>query len=288
MTDKLRGWAKGARDYTEAAARPGEEPARGDQDGRQMVTNAQRELTGISWDISQVEVERIRHVGIDKARHRFRAALPNLIWNAAALEGNTFTLPEVRTLLDGTTVSGKALEEEQQILALSEGYSWVAELVGSGEFRLDKATSDRVHALVARHEAIESGHFRGEGSVTGGGTVRLTTGGYVDGVPQAELQQRWTLLMGHMNEIQDPRTRALVYNAAATRTQYYFDGNKRTARLMAAGELMAHGYDAVSIPYSRRLEFYVALDELFQTDDATQLMAFTVSCAAAPWERAER
>lgn len=96
-------------------------------------------------------------VGVEKARYRFRAALPDLIWNAAALEGNTFMLPEVRTLLDGTTVQGKRIEEEQQILALSEGYSFVDELVGAGEFHLSKRTSDRVHALVARHEAIESG-----------------------------------------------------------------------------------------------------------------------------------
>ena len=240
----------------------------------------QRKSTGIQWDPSQINHERIRHVGIKNAQHGFRAALPDLIWNAAALEGNTFTLHEVRNLLDGITVSGRKVEEEQQILALSEGYNLVDELVGKSEFRLDKETSDRVHGLVARHEAIESGHFRGEGSVHGGGTVRLTTGGYVDGVPQVELQDRWKLLMYHLAETSDPRMRALVYNAAATRTQYYFDGNKRTARLMMAGELMAHGFDAVNIPNSRRLEFNVALDELFQTEDATQLMAFTVFCAA--------
>ncbi|WP_211320682.1 hypothetical protein [Arthrobacter livingstonensis] len=233
----------------------------------------------ISWDLSRVDLERIRHIGTEKARHRFRAALPDLIWNAAALEGNTFTLAEVRELLNGATVHGRTTEEEQQILALSEGYSLVDELVGKDEFQLNKANSDHVHAQVARHEAIESGHFRGEGSVQGGGTVRLTNGGYVDGIPQAELPGRWKLLMERLAEIQDPRVRALVYNAAATRTQYYFDGNKRTARLMMAGELMAHGFDAVNIPNSRRLEFNVALDELFQSNDATQLMAFTTSCA---------
>lgn len=247
-----------------------------------MVDHAeqQRKSTGIQWDPSQINRERIRHVGIENAQHGFRTALPDLIWNAAALEGNTFTLHEVRNLLDGITVSGRKVEEEQQILALSEGYYLVDELVGKSEFRLDKATSDRIHGLVARHEAIESDHFRGEGSAHGGGTVRLTTGRYVDGVPQVELQERWKLLMDQLAETSDSRLRALVYNAAATRTQYYFDGNKRTARLMMAGELMSHGFDAVNIPYSRRLEFSVALDELFQTDDATQLMAFTVSCAA--------
>jgi len=277
MNDDKRHWAVGAREYA-SRARPQDVNRRRPQ-AATPDRAAQLEMTGISWDPSQIDLTMIRHVGIEKARHRFRAALPDLIWNAAALEGNTFTLPEVRTLLDGTTVQGKKLEEEQQILALSEGYSLVDEMVGEGSFRLDKATSDAVHALIARHEAIESGHFRGEGSVLGGGSVRLSTGGYVDGTPQEELRDRWQLLMEYLQETTEPRMRALVYNAAATRTQYYFDGNKRTARLMMAGELMSHGFDVVNIPNSRRLEFNVALDELFSTDDATTLMAFTVSCA---------
>lgn len=243
---------------------------------------AQGEGIGIQWDPSRVDPAGIHHVGTDKALQRFLAALPDLIWNAAALEGNTFTLPEVRSFLDGSPVHGGSIEDERQLLALSEGYTLVAELVSVREFRLDKSTSNRIHHLVARHEAIESGHFRGEGSVHGGGTVRLMAGGYVDGVPQAELQGRWRLLMERLAEIQDPRLRALVYNAAATRTQYYFDGNKRTARLMSAGELMAHGFHSVNIPYARRQDFNLALDELFQTDNATQLMAFTVSCAVDP------
>ena len=234
---------------------------------------------GITWDIERVSYEYIPHVGIDKARHRFRASLPDLIWNAAALEGNTFTLPEVRTLLEGVTVHGRPLEDEKQVLALSEGYSYIDEAVGSGTFRLDKHTADAVHALIARHEAIESGHFRGEGSVRGGGNVRLADGGYVEGVAPEELPERWDILTETLASIEDARIRALVYNAAATRTQFYFDGNKRTARLMMAGELMSHGYDAVNIPNARRLEFNVALDNLFSTNDATSLMAFIASCA---------
>ncbi|MEV5412228.1 hypothetical protein AB0K60_25765 [Thermopolyspora sp. NPDC052614] len=31
---------------------------------------------------------------------------------------------------------------------------------------MDKATSDRFHLLIARDEALEAGHFRGEGKLT--------------------------------------------------------------------------------------------------------------------------
>ncbi|MBO0879912.1 MAG: hypothetical protein J2P17_05995 [Mycobacterium sp.] len=204
------------------------------------------------------------------------------MWNTAALEGNTFTLPEVRTLLDGVTVGGKKIEEEQQILALSEAYNCLDEIVGAGKFRLSKQISDKLHAVVARHEAIESGQFRGEGSVGGGGSVRLANGGFVAGTDPgpdgSALRELFDHLIEYLGTERDPRRRALLYFAAATRRQFYFDGNKRTARLMMTGELMSGGYDVVSIPYSRRLEFNNALDTLFEYDNATQLLRFLATC----------
>lgn len=81
-----------------------------------------------------------------------------------------------------------------------------------------------------------------------------------------------------MAMIPDPRERALAYFCSATRSQFYFDGNKRTARIMMVGELMQHGYESVSVPYARQLEFNEALDVLFRTDDATELMVFLTTC----------
>src|SRR5699024_4040781 len=46
----------------------------------------------------------------------------------------------------------------------------------------------------------------------------------------------------------DPRAQALGYFASVARVQYYFDGKRRTARLMMAGHRIASGYEAVSIP----------------------------------------
>lgn len=277
-------WAKGSNQY---AKRPGVGQGHAESSrsltapaGSAQMGDHRLDEVGIVWDA--FDVGRIRKSDVERSRHRFRVHLPEMIWNTAALEGNNFTLPEVRTLLEGVTVGGKRLEDERQILALSEAYNRLDEMVGSGEFELSKAVSDDLHGLLAVHEAIESGHFRGEGSVTGGGSVRLANGGYVEGTPHGEegeaLRQHFDDLVGFLGGVQDPRERSLLYVAAATRRQFYFDGNKRTARLMMAGELMSHGYDMVSVPYSRRLELNNALDRLFETDDATELLAFLGTC----------
>lgn len=278
-------WAPGSDRYIERSGeRQKEDPApygallphsfRTDEDRLRF------EDTGITWD--SFEVEKIRSSTVERSRHRFRAHLPELIWNTAALEGNNFTLPEVKILLEGVTVGGKKLEDAQQIIALSEAYNLLDEMVGKGQFSLSKDASDQLHRLVARHEAIEVGLFRGEGRVQGGGTVQLANGGVVPGTEHGEggvlLREHFANLADYLSTTSDARRRALIYFASATRRQFYFDGNKRTARLMMAGELMSSGYDLVSVPYSRKLEFNNALDILFDRDDATELLRFLSTC----------
>jgi Fic family protein len=240
----------------------------------------QLEDTGVTW--SSFDVEQIHPSDVERIRHRFRAHLPELIWNTAALEGNNFTLPEVKTLLEGVTVGGKRLDDAEQILALNDAYNRLDAMVGAGEFELTKSVSDELHALLARHEAIESGSFRGEGTVTGGGTVRLASGGVVEGTPHGvggqSLRAHFDRLISYLEAINDPRQRALIYFASAVRRQFYFDGNKRTARLMMTGEMMSSGFEVVSVPFARKLEFNEALDVLFSRDDATNLLRFLGTC----------
>lgn len=279
MVGEPRRWALGSNQYVQRARadRTDHGPASAATTDR---ARRQHEDTGITW--TDFDVSSIKASTIERTRHRFRAQFPELIWNAAALEGNTFTLPEVRTLLDGVTVGGKRADDERQIIALSEAYNRLDELVSTGEFNLSKQTSDELHGLVARHEAIESGHFRGEGRTTGGGTVRLSNGGSTPGTPHgaggAALIKHHADLVHLLDGLDDPRERALIYFASATRRQFYFDGNKRTARMMMTGVLISGGYDLVSIPYARKLEVNHALDRLFSSDDATELLRFLTTC----------
>ncbi|GAA1226594.1 hypothetical protein [Rhodoglobus aureus] len=272
-------WARGSNQYLKRT-RP-EILTRADNIHLSPSSAADRlELTGITWDSTALDFGTLKQSTPDRARARYRAMMPEYIWDAAALEGNPYTLPEVRTLLEGITVSGHRLDDQEQILALNEGFNLVDTLVGDSRFLLDKNTSDTIHGLVARHEAIESGAFRGQGAAGGGGRVGLGERGVYQasdpGVDGATLIAEHKDLLDYLDTLTDPRERAFAYFAAATKRQFYFDGNKRTSRLMMAGELMANGYDAVSVSATRRLEYNTYLTELFVTHDATQLMRFII------------
>ena len=285
MMDKQR-WGVGSNQYRKRPVKPAGPDSRAELPPlRHSAENSNEHQTcGITWDLGPVDLDSIGGDGnVNRSRARFRSRFPDMIWDAARLEGNNFTLPEVQTLLDGITVEGKKLEDQKQILALNAGFNEIDQLVKGGEFRLNKRVSDRIHGLVAVHEAIESGNFRGEGLVTSGGAVRLSSGGVVDGRTTGEggvsLREAHDSLLDYLSTEPDPRIRALVYAASAIRHQFYFDGNKRTAKLMSSGELLAHGYDAISVPYTRLYEQNLALDELFSTDDATGLMVLFADCA---------
>src|SRR5260370_3899868 len=117
-----------------------------------MCDPGQLEYYGVIW--RPFDVELIQPRGVDRARHRFRAHLPELIWNTAALEGNNFTLPEVRTLLEGVTVGGKRLADEQQIIALSEAYRRLDEMVGYGSFSPAQLCSGQLLSPIGPAPAI--------------------------------------------------------------------------------------------------------------------------------------
>jgi phosphoserine phosphatase len=153
------------------------------------------------------------------------------------------------------------------VLALSEAYGALRDLIGYGRFQIDKSTSDRLNRILARHETLDAGRFRGEGTLRRNGSEML--------------RSRFATLRERLAETGDPRLQALIYFCSAARTRFYAGGNQRTALLMTTGILISNGFDAVTVPHARRLELDHALDTLLITDDATELMAFLIDCAAS-------
>ncbi len=98
-----------------------------------------------------------------RAVKRFLRSMPQFVWEAAQLEGNPFTFPEVQTLLDGVTVGGRKLSDAQQILGLRDSMKLLCDEVLAGTFSMARDMACRLNGLIARDEALEWGHFRGEG-----------------------------------------------------------------------------------------------------------------------------
>ena len=118
---------------------------------------------GFKWDRTKVPTNLPTH-SIERVAFRFHRMLPEFVWDASVLEGNPLTFAEVKTLMDGVTVGGRKVSDQEQVLNLAESSKHLLAVVNSGKFLLNKSTFTEIHALVAAKEALEQGHFRGEGA----------------------------------------------------------------------------------------------------------------------------
>ncbi len=249
---------------------------------QRMVMNAFSAL-GFSWErLGQPETIPVHSV--NRACFRFHRMLPEFVWDASVLEGNPFTYPEVKTLLDGVTIGGRQISDQEQILNLAASSKRLLTLVKANKFAPTRATFTELHTIVARGEALEWGVFRGEGEeknytpdVGLGVAGRYTPHPTVDGAPHliAVFNAGLTALS---DEIEHPFERALAFFLFGALQQFFFDGNKRTSRFMMNGILMSSGIDAISVPAGRANEFNEKMIRFYLSRDASEMMWFLISC----------
>jgi prophage maintenance system killer protein len=238
---------------------------------------------GFQWNRGSVP-RQFPRASLERVVFRFRRVLPEYVWDAGVLEGNPFTFPEVKTLLEGVTVGGRKVSDQEQILNLAESSKQLVELVKQRRFNLDKATFCSLHALVARNEALEWGHFRGEGSETQFTPyVALGDRGQFEPLITEKGAVRLNEVFENgrrslVEQVPDPFERATAFFLFGSLQQFFFDGNRRTSRFMMNGILMSEGIDAVSIPAARAAEFNSKMVDFYTTRDGAEMMAFVLDC----------
>ena len=200
---------------------------------------------------------------------RAKKLFPELVYDTAALEDSPYTFPEVQTLLEGITVGGHRLTDQKLVLNQAESWKALIRLVERGEFREDKATVLALHRLVAEEEALEWGAFR-TGAVSIAGTTHQPPA-------STELERLFADGLDYLIQMRDPLLRGIHFFLFGALHQFFWDGNKRTSRLMMNGILMSAGIDAISIPARDKLAFNQAMIRFYDGKDAAEMVAFMLA-----------
>ena len=191
------------------------------------------------------------------------------IYNICSLEGNPMTFPEVQTLLDGVTVGGHKIEDEQQVLNQNKSVSLLLSMLQNKEFKLDKETFCKLNKIVSKDESIKPGEFR---------TSQVTISGTDYIPPKADkLDELFIKGVKKISSIENPIIRSFVFFGFASRHQFFWDGNKRTSRLMANGVLLENGFQALNIKAKDSLEFNRALIKFYNSCDYNVLLSYLIS-----------
>ena len=193
--------------------------------------------------------------------------LPDVVFNMANLEGNPFTYPEVQTLLDGITIGGHKISDEQQIYSIRNGWNHLFDLIIHENVGININTFNELNDIVAKDEALFSGSFRT-------GQVRIAGTEFMP--PRAE-----KLECIFENELPELIKRCKSKTELAfeiflwgSLNQFYYDGNKRTSRLVSNMILISSGQGVFNIKAKDRLQFNTLMVEFYNTRKADNMFEF--------------
>jgi len=96
--------------------------------------------------------------------------------------------------------------------------------------------------------------------------------------PPADLEKRFEGMVDELADIPDIYDQAIHIFLTMARCQFFYDVNKRMGRFMMNGLLLAHGYPAINLPASRRLEFNELMLAFYPSGNARDMNAFMRSC----------
>lgn len=184
--------------------------------------------------------------------------LVDSIYNSAKLEGLNVTFPETYTILEKAKMQNVDISSVSTILNLKHAWQFLLKHIE------DPITLDFIKTLhneIAKDEALAWGELR---------TGRVGIGG-TDYVPPIPLEEDVKMRLASFEEITNTTERAIERMLWMMKAQLFWDGNKRTASLIANKDLISHGKGILTIRERDILEFNTLLSHYYSTDEASDL-----------------
>lgn len=176
------------------------------------------------------------------------------------------------TLLDGITIGGK--KQQDELITNNQIKSWkrLFELINNKNFQITKKIVCELHHIVANQEALTDGVFRNAGIFISG----------TDYIPP--LANKLDDIWSHQMPILENNNNEKIYHYAISvflqmaRNQFFFDGNKRTGRLIMNGILLSYGLPVINLPAIKQLEFNQLMLKFYTSNNENEMQKFMLSC----------
>lgn len=177
-------------------------------------------------------------------------------YSSNALEGNTLTISETKTLLeDGITVGGRPLKDCYEAVGHGYAYDFMLELARHHDMNITEETLKKLHRLFYQKvDAEQAGQYR-TNQVYISGTEYIPPA--ADDIPH--LMKHLTDQIHSSQTTLHPIELAAMAHKRLVDIHPFSDGNGRTARLLMNLILVNNGYGVVSIPPTWRNDYINAL-----------------------------
>ncbi len=162
----------------------------------------------------------------------------DLSWKSSQIEGNTYSLLETERLLkEKQTASGKTKEEAVMLLNHKDALDFILDVPDYLK-ELSVARIEEIHSLLTKELGVERNIRHRRVGITGTNYVPLDNEFQI----REALEDSVRLINGKSNVFD----KALLALVLLSYIQAFTDGNKRTARIVSNGILIANGYCPIS------------------------------------------
>ena len=183
------------------------------------------------------------------------------IYNSARLEGINITYEETKKVLEEVNVPSLRLDEINCILNLRDVWNFALSNIDA-DITLDFIC--KVNSFVSRNESLEWGVLRT-------GKVGINGVDYIPNIPERE-----DVIVNIENILKEENitSRSLNLMLYLMRSQLFWDGNKRTAMIVANKLLISNGCGIISIKEDDINEFNKLLTEYYNTGNKEKIIPF--------------
>lgn len=183
------------------------------------------------------------------------------IWKSSHIEGIDVTYPETQKLYDGGNIARLRLDEIQTINNLK--HAWIF-ILNSIDLENDLNLIKSINSLVGSNLVDRAGSIR---------VYDVSIGG-TNWKPEIPNEDNVCKKIQELLKIECVTDRAITIMCYLMRTQFFSDGNKRTAMLFANKIMIQNGKGVISIPVEEDIYFGEELTKYYETNNMESLKQF--------------
>ena len=178
----------------------------------------------------------------------------DVIWKSALLEGIPVTFPETQTIYDGGNVARLGIDQLQIINNLKHAWKFC---ILSINYKININYISSIHSLIGNNLVENPGKMRIY-DVTMGGTKWK---------PELPTKESLELLLEEYRKNEGSTDGIITLMCKMMKLQFFNDGNKRTAMLIANHELIKNGKGIISVAEEYKEEFGEKLISYYEDEE---------------------
>lgn len=203
----------------------------------------------------------------DLNRRFVKQNMTKLVHTNARFEGINTTMPQTQTIMDGLGVDGVPIDDINTIVRLKHGWEYIV----NNDDAVDLDLAKKLNKIVAEHQSLDPGNFRsGSGYVDAGGKEFIPP--TVDEQAERNFLKK---LSDNPNMSTTDKAMTLMYHLM--RNQIFWDGNKRTAILLANKMMIDHGAGVINVPLNHWPKWNELISDYYFTNNMDKIKKWTYS-----------